>query len=490
MRVYEITTLLESFKDAKVKFTNEEDEHTVDVYIDTFKELANRNIITGQDKDIGKWIKAGWEEFKAFVDDAKEKNSNRDVKKKRINKSSEYIILADNDEFTAVIPLTERASCYYGKSTNWCVSVVSEDNMFDAYVAAGKFPVHVNKEGEVYSFVYDFIQQDVVEYRDSQNKKITPNDFNNKIVDTQPLITKMDKYENKLMKLSESKRLESPRTAIYYALNEKARFEEGEDLIATSFVYSLNYMLKCLHYMKVPVIDKTLLSQISDVTHYRDGDNVDAIEVLESYLRKHYVNEDLPSYADENYIMKSFPKFYLKHLENMGEFLNEKSFKEILEYHSSYHEKMAKQETDGMHLSFLDFNGLTEVNPALDYIAFLHDNEQEIEGYIKVFYEVKKPKKVSIVSYIINNGYKVGFSDKLLDGLPEDTPLSLQNVFDIIRDAPNGEYIFTDILPSQISVEALYKMGKVNPRIYKIIGEIPQNVKDYAEEEDLELPDL
>lgn len=197
---------------------------------------------------------------------------------------------------------------------------------------------------------------------------------------------------------------------------------------------------------------------------------------------------DLPDYADENYIMKTFPKFYLKHLENMGEFLNEKSFKEMLEYHTKYHNKMANKETDGLPLSFLDYNGITEVNPPLDYIKFLYDNNQEIEEYIKVFYETVDIKKNSVITYIINDGYIIGFSDKLLNNLPEDKPISLQNVFDIVRDAPNGEYIFTNIKPEQINSESLYKIGKVNPRVYKIIGEIPQKVKDYAEENGLDLP--
>ena len=126
--------------------------------------------------------------------------------------------------------------------------------------------------------------------------------------------------------------------------------------------------------------------------------------------------------------------------------------------------------------------------PLLDYIKYLHANEHMIDGYVDVLYETLNPKKAAIIAYIKSDGYTVGFSNKLLDALPKDSRLSLQNVFDIIRDAPNGEYIFTAIRPEQVSEEALYKMGRVNPRIYKIIGEIPQKVKDYAKENNLDLP--
>lgn len=59
----------ESFKTAQEKFSEVHDnEQEVKEYIEKFKELAKRNIIKGQDKDIGKWIKAGWESFKEFID--------------------------------------------------------------------------------------------------------------------------------------------------------------------------------------------------------------------------------------------------------------------------------------------------------------------------------------------------------------------------------------------------------------------------------------
>lgn len=487
MRAYQITNLVESFKDAKLKFTNEVDEHTVDTYIDAFKELSKRNIIKGADKDIGKWIKAGWEEFKKFVDDAKEQNSNRDIKKKRVNKSGEYITLIDNDEYTAVVPLTERSSCYYGKKTNWCVSVVSEDNMFDAYVAAGKFPVHIMKGGEIYSLVYSFIRQDITEYRDAENKEYSAYMFKEHIVDPQPIINKILAHEDKLMKLSESKRLKTSKTAIYYALHKQARFEEGEELIAQNFVYSLNYMVKCLRKMNVPVIDKKLLSDISEIENY-SGNKRDARYVMKDYLEIHYVGRELPSYADEDYIMKTFPTYYLKHMIKMDEVLSETAFSELIEYVDAYH-KDVDVEDDGSPLVPLDFKGTESIGMPLKYMLFLHNNEHDTSGYIETFFEKMNPGKDGIVEFIRSEGYFVGFSDELIKGLGEK-PISFTDVWKIVNYAPNGEYIFTLLKPSNLTPEMLYKLAKVNQRIFTVIGEVPQKLIDYVEEEGLSLPKI
>ena len=54
----------ESFKDAQAKFSTTASSEEVKQYIDKFKELSKRNIIKGQDKDIGTWIKGDWEEIR------------------------------------------------------------------------------------------------------------------------------------------------------------------------------------------------------------------------------------------------------------------------------------------------------------------------------------------------------------------------------------------------------------------------------------------
>lgn len=121
----------ESFKTAQEKFSEvNDDEQEVKQYIEKFKELAKRNIIKGQDKDIGKWIKAGWETFKGFVEESSTQQSKRQYKKKV---KSDSITVYEDDDKIVIIPLSENASCYYGKNTQWCTAAAFSDNHFNNY---------------------------------------------------------------------------------------------------------------------------------------------------------------------------------------------------------------------------------------------------------------------------------------------------------------------------------------------------------------------
>lgn len=121
----------ESFRDAKNKFIEQSDNKSeVNEYLETFKLLSRKSIIKGQDKDIGKWIKAGWREFKAFIDDMKDQTSLRQ-QKHEIKK--DVIKIVDNDAMMVVIPLTDKASCYYGRQTQWCTAATESENAFYTY---------------------------------------------------------------------------------------------------------------------------------------------------------------------------------------------------------------------------------------------------------------------------------------------------------------------------------------------------------------------
>lgn len=126
----------ESFRDAKDKFIEQSgNELEVKEYLETFKVLSRKSIIKGQDKDIGKWIKTGWIEFKEFIDSVKDKTSSRQ-QKHEIKKDA--IKLIDNDVMTVIIPLTEQSSCYYGKQTKWCTAASESDNAFYMYFLNNK----------------------------------------------------------------------------------------------------------------------------------------------------------------------------------------------------------------------------------------------------------------------------------------------------------------------------------------------------------------
>ena len=491
MRIYQVTILQESFKDAELKFTNEtNDEDVVVKYIDEFKRLVNKNIIQGSDKDIGKWIKAGWEEFKSFVDASREKPSKQDIKKKRVNKDNESIILVDNDEYTAVLPLTERASCFYGKKTNWCVSVVSKDNMFNDYVASGRFPVHIKKDDKQYSIVYGIFQNDIVEIRGETNDSFTQKDFAIKVVEPDEIISELKKHTEKLKEVSKSKSLLSSRSAYLYALNRRERFEDGEKLIAEDFMYSLRYMRNVLEYSKNTVIEKTLFENIKNIFSQDEKEIKGIIDIIKKYLDIHYLNNKLPSYANKDDIIKVLPTFYFKHIKFTNQFISPQEFNVLIDKLYDYKNKTRSKEitdNDLTPIEFFDFTGYGEFGEALEYIRYLYDNNKKFEEYLSMLFNRSAFEITSkdIVNYIKDNGYYVGFSDVLLKEMPDR--MSVSDVIHIVDDADNGEYIFKLIKPEQLPPKVLYKIIKKNSKVLGIIGNIPQSLKDYMDKEGLTL---
>jgi len=167
----------ESFKNTKEKFiTQYDNEQEVKEYIEKFKELAKRNIIKGQDKDIGKWIKAGWESFKEFIDQSSTQQSKRQYKKKV---KSDSITVYEDDEKIVVIPLSEKVSCYYGKNTQWCTAATN-DNMFNKYaIIQRNIPFYVlMRDGSKFACMYNKHTR-VFDCYDERDKSITEGNFKN-----------------------------------------------------------------------------------------------------------------------------------------------------------------------------------------------------------------------------------------------------------------------------------------------------------------------
>lgn len=243
------TTLLESYKDARDKFSSEEDENIVNQYLDTFKQLSKQDKIKGQNKDISYWIKQGWEPFKEFVDKASEQFSSTQVKKRKAFKTDDSIVLYQDEETIVVIPLTENASCYYGKHTHWCTAAQSEDNKFGAYVSAGLFPLSIiTQDNGRFAPVLDVLNEKWYEIRDSDDGKISQLELTTSTGFTLEFIFKKAKpYFSELKKLSENKRFETPENAFYYAYINETPFPEGEDLIAQDGEYSAYYAIKVLN---------------------------------------------------------------------------------------------------------------------------------------------------------------------------------------------------------------------------------------------------
>ena len=120
----------ESFKDAQIKFSTFTSGEEVKQYIDKFKELSKRNIIKGQDKDIGTWIKGDWDSFKKFID-----NNSAVVTKRqsKVEQKKDSIVVYKDEEKQVVVPFTKEASIQYGKNTAWCTAYTEARNQFIDY---------------------------------------------------------------------------------------------------------------------------------------------------------------------------------------------------------------------------------------------------------------------------------------------------------------------------------------------------------------------
>ena len=69
--------------------------------------------------------------------DKREQEKKQKAEEKRVAKEGSEVV-EDTPYHLVVRPLTKEASCYYGKSTKWCISAERSSNYFDQYTSEGK----------------------------------------------------------------------------------------------------------------------------------------------------------------------------------------------------------------------------------------------------------------------------------------------------------------------------------------------------------------
>ena len=125
--------LIEDYKTTAVKFVASGiDKAQVDVYINKFRELSNKQKLAGDEKNIDTWAKKAFSEFKEFVD-VKEKEV-ADAANKKAEKKAEKTDPGESIDITLprqrengwkiLIPLDKKASCFYGNEgsvAGWCI---------------------------------------------------------------------------------------------------------------------------------------------------------------------------------------------------------------------------------------------------------------------------------------------------------------------------------------------------------------------------------
>ena len=128
MRIAEL--LAEGYPDTIAAFSQEADANQVKKTVDQYRDLVNRNQVSGTERNIDWWRQQGWTAFKQFVDDKSTQATKTQVKRKRA--AGKSIMLKDTPEWLVVIPLDHDASCFHGRGSDWCTARPTA-HYFDSY---------------------------------------------------------------------------------------------------------------------------------------------------------------------------------------------------------------------------------------------------------------------------------------------------------------------------------------------------------------------
>lgn len=306
----------ESFKDAQSKFSEEaDDEQEVKKYIDKFKELAKKNVIKGQDKDIGKWIKAGWEDFKALVDKSSEVKTKRQFKKKV---KEDAIMPYEDENVKVVIPLSKPASCEYGRNTKWCTAATDTENHFNEYFGKGEitlFYVFVKDTNKKYAVAFD--DSGTSDYFDEMDSRITDEHFEEATGISNEQLQQWYQDDKETIEKARSKF--SPLGMVKHTMEQYKNGEFNWSMVVATVNEQLHELEDNRHDIEISGIDddgmfvvdvEFIIDETESLTKYLNGDddldiNIDYIDYddifdsLDTEWQIHLVDYLLSNYRSE-----------------------------------------------------------------------------------------------------------------------------------------------------------------------------------------------
>lgn len=119
MRFFNIDPLFEGYKETRQLFLKAASPEEVDSMIAKYRDLVNRNQVSGNERNIDWWGKQGWDAFSTFVNGFEFSRSKTQIKR---GSGENYLVLAKNDDWTAYLPLDKAASVKLGKGSDWCTT--------------------------------------------------------------------------------------------------------------------------------------------------------------------------------------------------------------------------------------------------------------------------------------------------------------------------------------------------------------------------------
>lgn len=174
MRLYEIyDSLDEGYKEVAIKFNNETgDTDLVSSYIKKFRDMHQRNMLSGQEKDINIWGKHGFNKFRKFVDSLSVVPSRNEVRKATSHGNA--LELVNTDQFLVVVPFDLDASAFYGRGTDWCTTKQNQSHFSNYFFKNGITLVYlINKNTDNKWAVATHEKLDKVEIFDKSDTAIS-----------------------------------------------------------------------------------------------------------------------------------------------------------------------------------------------------------------------------------------------------------------------------------------------------------------------------
>jgi protein tyrosine phosphatase (PTP) superfamily phosphohydrolase (DUF442 family) len=146
--------------------------------LDKFTKLKNKKKIPGSQRDINRFKSLSQLEDLLDTFPEEETASQKEqyaAQEKQFYDSGQARLIHNDSQIKVVVPLTQEASCYFGKNTRWCTAA-KNDNMFDRYNRRGPlYIVLFKKENARYQFHFQSHQ-----FMNEKDQKINPNELANK----------------------------------------------------------------------------------------------------------------------------------------------------------------------------------------------------------------------------------------------------------------------------------------------------------------------
>jgi hypothetical protein len=175
MKLFELLT--EGYKEVTQKFSQEASPEQVTQAIAVYKDLVQRNQVTGNERNIDWWGKQGWEPFVSFVNEKSQLKSMTQIKRSK-NEGNAHVLYEDAN-WLVVVPLDKDASCFHGKNTDWCTTKPFEPHFEEYFYTKSVTLIYFLQVGTGNKWAMAVYTNGEVEYFDQADNSIEEEDFQN-----------------------------------------------------------------------------------------------------------------------------------------------------------------------------------------------------------------------------------------------------------------------------------------------------------------------